>query len=126
MPTQEISELTKLSYVYGLGIVFPVLTAIGFGALLFYVLHKNDKREERLTTVMDGSIKALATLLSSHDGRVQSAVEAFTRANQFQRDEHKAFQETQDRLIKVLQSLEDGVSRIRLRLPSEAVPLRGE
>ena len=117
MPTQDVAELSKLAYVYGLGIIFPVLTAIGFGFLLVYVLHKNDKREERLTNVLDGSIKALSALLQSHDLRAQSATEAITRANQFQRDEHKAFQDIQDRLIKALQSLEDELESIRRRIP---------
>src|SRR3990167_8711550 len=91
-----IEELMKLAMNYGLGVLLSVFGAIAFWKILNRVFDENAKRDERIASIMDGSIKTLTTAIQNlnstmiaHNISEMAILAGIQEGNKFQRDEHE-------------------------------------
>jgi len=88
---------------FGFGVAVSVVNIIALLILVAWVLRTSQKREEKLTCVIDNSIvnlnlsvqrnietsNQIANTLSTINGEVRGRLEGIQRANEHQREEHK-------------------------------------
>lgn len=117
-------KIAQLSVNYGLGIVLAVGMACFQGWLLKYVLAQNEKREQRLSDLIQKDLMNQTKAINDHDARSVSAISSMEEAHRRQREEHeqqrKAYErmeeendrrrEAQEKIIMALNALTASVS----------------
>ena len=110
--SDPVSSAANQAWNYGLGVVLSILMAVFLGRILMYVLQQNEKREERLSGLIEIHINGVGRKLSEHHEVSISAIASINEANKRQREEHEAMLRESKAQNEILQKISDKLGDI--------------
>lgn len=95
-----VEQATRLSQLYSLGVVLAIVITVAFLYLIWAVMRINEKREVRLVSLIDGSIKEMHAMIIEQHNRALDVADKLKDSESRNREEHQSMIALLQRLLE--------------------------
>lgn len=97
-----VNQALEATKTFGVVVVALFAMGIFLGWLIIYVLKSGERREERLSAIVDTNLLRVEKSFIDYTKRTDDAMKAIEQADKYQREEHERMIDTLDEISRRL------------------------